>query len=77
MFRQAALSFAFICLSTSGFAGPIQSVVVDGEYVFGPQVSQEEACQQAELRAKEEAIRIQEDFMNLQIHFEVNYIPVF
>ena len=57
MFRQTALSFAFIGLSTSVVAGPIQSVVVDGEYVFGPQVSQEEACQQAELMAKEEAIR--------------------
>ena len=57
MFRRATLSFVLIGFSTLAFASPFQSVVVDGEYTFGPQVSQEEACEQAELRAKEGAIR--------------------
>jgi hypothetical protein len=57
MFRRATLSFVLIGFSTLAFASPFQSVVVDGEYAFGPQVSQEEACEQAEVRAKEGAIR--------------------
>jgi hypothetical protein len=57
MFRRATLSFVLIGFSTLAFASPFHSVVVDGEYAFGPQVSQEEACELAELRAKEEAIR--------------------
>ena len=57
MFRRATLSFVLIGFYTLAFASPFQAVVVDGEYAFGPQVSQEEACEQAELRAKEGAIR--------------------
>lgn len=57
MFRWVSLFFALAGFSASALTSPLQSVVVDGEYTFGPQVSQEEACEQAELRAKEEAIR--------------------
>ena len=32
-------------------------IPVSGEYAFGPQISQEQACLHAEVRAKEEGLR--------------------
>jgi len=54
---QLLAGLAICCLPGEVTLAQERVIPVSGEYAFGPQVSQEQACLKAEVRAKEEGLR--------------------
>lgn len=54
---QLLAVFAICCLAGELALAQERVIPVSGEYAFGPQISQEQACLHAEVRAKEEGLR--------------------